>query len=55
MSVAADGRPVVDELQLLAWWRDRLGADPVHQIRLQRLHRERRSEESDVGEALVEC
>lgn len=29
-----DGRRVVDEDTLLAWWRARLQADPVHQLRL---------------------
>lgn len=27
---------VVEERVLLAWWRDRMTADPVHQIRLRR-------------------
>lgn len=29
---------VVDEHTLLAFWRERLAADPVHQIRLARQH-----------------
>lgn len=28
------GRRVVDEAVLLAWWRARMSADPVHQLRL---------------------
>ena len=30
------GRRVVDEAVLLAWWRARMQADPVHQQRLRR-------------------
>lgn len=36
MSVAPDGRRLVDESRLLEWWRDRMSADPVHQLRLRR-------------------
>lgn len=36
MSIAPDGRRLVDESRLLEWWRDRMSADPVHQIRLRR-------------------
>ncbi|OZB85377.1 MAG: hypothetical protein B7X32_03535 [Microbacterium sp. 13-71-7] len=32
----ADGHRVVDEPVLLAWWRDRMSADPVHQLRIVR-------------------
>lgn len=28
------GRRIVDEENLLAWWRGRLAADPVHQARM---------------------
>lgn len=31
------GRRVVDETVLLAWWRARMQADPVHQQRLRHL------------------
>lgn len=31
------GRRVVEELALLAWWRARMTADPVHQQRLRAL------------------
>ncbi|MGK9222267.1 MULTISPECIES: hypothetical protein [unclassified Microbacterium] len=34
MSFDSEGRRVVDEHVLLAWWRDRLQADPIHQARL---------------------
>ena len=30
------GRRIVDEEKLLAWWRGRLAADPVHQARMRR-------------------
>ncbi len=30
------GRRVVDEQDLLAWWRARMTADPVHQAKLRR-------------------
>ncbi|PVE95112.1 hypothetical protein DC434_13865 [Microbacterium sp. TPD7012] len=36
MSTAPDGRRLVEESRLLAWWRDRMTADPVHQLRLRR-------------------
>jgi hypothetical protein len=34
MGVDAKGRRVVAEAALLAWFRDRLDADPVHQQRM---------------------
>lgn len=37
MSTASDGRRLVDESRLLEWWRDRMSADPVHQLRLRRV------------------
>jgi hypothetical protein len=32
-----DGHLVVEESVLLAWWRDRMSADPVHQQRIRRM------------------
>ena len=37
------GRRTVDETTLLAWWRDRMTADPVHQQRLKTTKLENRS------------
>lgn len=43
MGVATDGRRVVDESRLLEWWRARMAADPVHQLRLRRTLQDQRS------------
>jgi hypothetical protein len=36
MTKDSRGRTVVDEALLLAWWRDRMANDPVHQARMRR-------------------
>lgn len=46
MEMARDGRRVVEESRLLEWWRDRMTADPVHQIRLRRTQEQSRKESS---------
>lgn len=40
MGIATDGRRVVEEARLLEWWRERMAADPVHQLRLRRTQQE---------------
>lgn len=44
--VNRDGYAVVSEDELLAWFRARLLADPVHQIRMRRVRREEDRQES---------
>lgn len=38
MGTDARGRRVVREDVLLAWWRDRLAADPAHQYRMRKVN-----------------
>lgn len=38
MTFDKHGRRIVNEQTLLAWWRDRLNNDPVHQARIRAAH-----------------
>lgn len=51
MSVGPGGRRIVDETRLLEWWRDRMSADPVHQLRLRRAMQEDATPLSDARPA----
>lgn len=47
MTFDQQGRRVVTEQTLLAWWRARMTADPAHQYRLRRMREETESRHAE--------